>query len=368
MRKAPPDALSILVVRYRFIGDTILTVPFLRNLRRAYPQARIDVLVGPQSGEVLAGCPYVDELITFDTTRFHKYDRGEGNSRSFWSYVVELRKRKYDTAFLLKRSFSSALLAFLIGCRNRIGYATYFRSALLTCPVKWNERIHEVESTLDVLRQAGIAVIDTDLEAWVSPGEEEEIRRLVPELASKKKKVLFHSAAAHPDKIYPLDNWAKLMKQLAGQVEILPFFTGSAQDKDTYERLELVSGLNCINTAGMLSLRQSMALLAQMDLSICTDSGPAHLSAATGTPTIALFGPTDPQRWRPWGDRHVALFDATLACRPCHYKKTCSDKRQCLSDLPPQLIVEKALELLTGGNAPDAAACRGSRAAAGSVD
>ncbi|MGH9553973.1 MAG: glycosyltransferase family 9 protein, partial [Terriglobales bacterium] len=118
------EGKRILVIRYRFIGDTILTGPFLKNLRHAYPDATIDVLVGPQSGEVLNGCPYVNDLIVFDTTRFHKYDSGAGAKRSFWSYVSLLRKKHYDLVFVLKRSWSSAVLALLTGARYRVGYAT----------------------------------------------------------------------------------------------------------------------------------------------------------------------------------------------------------------------------------------------------
>ncbi len=339
----------ILVIRYRFIGDTILTVPFLKNLRHAFPDAKIDVLVGPQSGEVLRGCPYINELITYDTTRFHKYDRGEGKPRSFWSYVRELRKKNYDTCFVLKRSFSSALLAFLIGSRNRIGYSNNsgFRSIFLTHKANWDPSIHEVESTLKVLEAAGIDTSDRSLEAFVSQNERQEILKLVPELAqSQKRKILFHAAAAHPDKTYPLELWAELIKKLAKEHDILPFFAGSSQDRSDYERLEKLAGLESVNTAGKLSLRQSIALFAELELSICTDSGPAHLSAAAGTPTIAIFGPTDPERWKPWGTAHKAVYDSSLSCRPCNYKKTCDDRRQCLSELSPEFIAKEALELL----------------------
>src|ERR1700734_2523022 len=99
MTKGPPAASRMLVIRYRFIGDTILTVPFLRNLRLAYPQAQIDVLVGQRSGEVLENCPYINDLIVFDTTRFHKYDSGEGKTKSFWHYARLLRQRRYDMVF-----------------------------------------------------------------------------------------------------------------------------------------------------------------------------------------------------------------------------------------------------------------------------
>ena len=78
---------KILVIRYRFIGDTVLTIPFLRNLRRAYPQAQIDMLVGPVSGDVLLDCPYIDNLIYFDTTKKHRYENTGEQKRTFFSYI-----------------------------------------------------------------------------------------------------------------------------------------------------------------------------------------------------------------------------------------------------------------------------------------
>ena len=69
------DVKKILVIRYRFIGDTLLTVPFLRNLRYAYPEAQIDMLVAPVSGDIIKECPYVDNFIYFDTTRKHRYEK-----------------------------------------------------------------------------------------------------------------------------------------------------------------------------------------------------------------------------------------------------------------------------------------------------
>ena len=73
--------LKILVMRYRFIGDTLLTVPFLRNLRYAYPDAQIDMLVAPVSGEIIEKCPYVDNFIYFDTTKKHRYENKEGQEK-----------------------------------------------------------------------------------------------------------------------------------------------------------------------------------------------------------------------------------------------------------------------------------------------
>lgn len=339
------DAQRILVIRYRFIGDTILTVPFLRNLRNAYPQARIDVLVGPASGEVLAGCPYIDSTIEYDTTRFHKYDSGKGKKRSFLSYVFELRKHNYDLVFVLKRSLSSAVLALSTGARHRVGYATEGRSLLLTRPVAWNSKIHEVDSLLEVLETVSIPIEDRGLEAWISPTERSQVLSKVKELAEGGPKVLIHAAAAHPDKLYPLALWGKVIDELHAGFGMTPFFTGARQDKGLYEELAALTAVKSVNMAGELSLRESMALYKEMNLSVCVDSGPAHLSSAVGTPTVAIFGPTDPERWRPYGKNAMAVYDETLVCRPCHYHKTCED-RPCLTTLDPQKIIDACRGLL----------------------
>lgn len=345
-RHSPLPAKRILVMRYRFIGDTILTVPFLRNLRYAYPEAKIDVLVGPQSGTVLEGCPYVDELITYDTTRFHKYDQGaDAKPKNILHYALELRRRQYDLVFLLKRSLSSALLSWFSGARYRVGYDTEGRGFLLTHRVKWHENIHEVQSTLDVLRAANVPIKDKHLESWVSADEIARVSQVAPELHSAKKKVLFHAASAHPDKLYPLEKWALLLRSMKERQNIVPFFIGDEQDVQTYERLQKLADVSGVNLAGKLSLRESMALLTRLDLAICTDSGPAHLAAAANVPTIALFGPTDPVRWRPWGEQHAAVYDDSLPCRPCNYNKVC-ENRECLTQLSPEKILFEAERML----------------------
>jgi len=345
-----PEGKKILVIRYRFIGDTILTVPFLRHLRLAYPQAKIDVLTGPRSGEVLEHCPYIDEQIVYDTTRFHKYDSGEGKARTFISYVMQLRQPKYDLVFVLKRSFSSALLAFLTGAKRRVGYGASMRNFLLTDKVPWNQNIHEVDSLLSVLEAVDIVVPVTEkaraLEAWVSVDELAQVKAVEPSLSPAKKYVLIHAAAAHPDKLYPLASWSALVKRLYQELNLIPVFSGDKQDRAIYQELTELSGLAdvALNFAGRLTLRQSMGLYSLMSLAVCVDSGPAHLCAAAQVPTIAIFGPTDPVRWRPYGKNNQAIYDASLPCRPCNYDKVCNN-RECLTELSPDLIFEKCLNV-----------------------
>ncbi len=269
-------------------------------------------------------------------------------AKSFLSYIGLLRKQKYDTVFLLKRSFSSALLAFLIGAKRRIGYDTEGRAFLLTDKVAWRKDIHEVESLLSVLTAVGIGVDDGRLEAFTTAEEVAQVEAIEPRLKTAADRVLIHAAAAHPDKLYPLESWARLIKRLRQELNLEPVFSGDAQDRELYQQLAALAGLEQpIYLAGLLSLRQSMALYSRMQLAVCVDSGPAHLASATGVPTVALFGPTDPVRWRPYGPAHAAVFDQSLPCRPCHYNKTCQD-RECLTRLSPDFVFEKCLNVYAG--------------------
>src|SRR5262245_23575477 len=124
MTTAERTGERILVLRYRFIGDTLLTVPFMRNLRLAKPDARIVWVVAPGSADVVAGIPYVDELVYWDPVTRHAESRGTHKTwRDKSGFIRALRQQRFDTAYVLKRSLSSALIAWLSGAERANGLA-----------------------------------------------------------------------------------------------------------------------------------------------------------------------------------------------------------------------------------------------------
>ncbi|MBI2496472.1 MAG: glycosyltransferase family 9 protein [Opitutae bacterium] len=163
-----PRPQRILVIRYRFIGDTVLAVPALRNLRQAFPQARIDVLAEPVSGDTLAFCPYKDELLFYAPRLKGERKRQAKFPTSLLGAARFLRERKYDRCYILRRSFSSAILPLLAGIPHRVGFATDGRAWLLQRHTPYADK-HEVECFLDVLRADDIPVTDTRNENWTDP-------------------------------------------------------------------------------------------------------------------------------------------------------------------------------------------------------
>jgi heptosyltransferase II len=327
-------AKRILVMRYRFIGDTVLMIPFLRNLRQACPDAIIDVLVAPDSGEILKYCPYINELIVFDT-------------RSFLEYAKSLRERRYDWAFVLKRSFSSAMLAFLANIPNRVGFSTECRGLLLTHRVPYLTRkkgtpVHERDAFLSVLTHVHIPVTDRSLESWFS--EEDEAvakRKILATTPAEGIPVVVHLTSSNAGKQWTEAQSVVFLEKLLSHSAVVVHCLGTQADRALYQnllpKLSMSAQKRFYIHCGQFSLLESMAFLKQMRCVIGVDSGTLHMAAAVGTTVIALFGPMDEQQWAPIGS---AIVTHPLDCRPCHLKKPCPHDFDCMKSLSPDRVME----------------------------
>lgn len=343
---------KILVLRYRFIGDTLLTVPFLRNLRAANPDAQIDMVVAPKSGEVIGCCPYVDNFIYFDTTRKHRYENVEEKRKSFWSYVKLFREAKYDKAYILKRSLSSALLVFLAGIRDRIGFDTEGRGFLLTKRVKYDQKKHEVECFLDVLRRDNIEVQDNYLENWVSEEAAVKVDKLleVSSLNDSTKKVIVHATATNDGKLWPKEYFAEVIEYLSNDKDAQVLYIGTDFDRNYYNEIEnMIQNelkIKPLNFCGQLNLQESLALIEKSDLLIGNDSGNLHMAASVGTKVIGIYGPMPFDKWYALGEGNI-LLKSNLPCMPCGLKKSCPNNKDCLKNISPEIVIKSIDKLLT---------------------
>jgi heptosyltransferase-2 len=354
-----PEQQKILVLRYRFIGDTILTVPFLRNLRRARPDARITWVVAPGSAEVVKGIPYVDELLYWDPVTIHADSRGGHRTlKSRLDFVRELRRRKFDTAYVLKRSFSSAILAFLSGARRRIGFNTEGRGFLLTKRVPYQPTQHEVLSFLDVLAADGIPIVDDYLESWSSPAEMQAAHDLLVAAGwvEGQRLLAIHPFGAIHQKTWPMERFAQAAAIVSERYGLVPIVLGAPQDQGQFAEQRHLFPATTIDLVGRCDLRTTMAVLNRFTTCFLgNDSGVMHLAAAAGVPLVALFGPTSPVRFGPWGARTEVVY-SSFPCSPCRQKyfTECepapSGKPACVDCIPVESVVETCARLLSGKN------------------
>lgn len=303
-----PRPLRILVIRYRFIGDTVLAIPTLRNLRRAFPQAKIDVLGEPVSGDTLALCPYKDELLFYAPRLKGERKRAAKFPTTLFGAASFLRARHYDRCYILRRSFSSAILPLLAGIPHRVGFSTDGRAWLLQRSTPYADK-HEVECFLDVLRADDIPVTDTHNENWTDPAADAKVAAGLP--PGRRPRVFICAKSIVPSKDWAPERFAQLIAWLVNERGCEIHLCDSPGYAAYYEeiRAALPAPLahDWTDWSKQLSIKESNSLFQRMDLAIGIDTGLLHLAASFHVPVVALFGPLEPWRWHPWDTKHTIL-------------------------------------------------------------
>ena len=307
-----PDArpLRLLVIRYRFIGDTVLAIPFLRNLRRAFPQATIDVLAEPVSGDTLAHCPYKNDLLYFAP----RAKKGSLHPRSLFAGARMLRARGYDRVYILRRSFSSAILPLLAGIPHRVGFGTEGRGWLLQRSTPYRENQHEVECFLDVLRADGVPVTDTYNENWSDPATDARVNAtLAP---SGRRRVFVCAKSVYLPKDWAPERFAATIGWLIAERNCEVHFCDAPGNADYYAdilaHLAVPLRAHVRDWSRELKIRDVNSLFRRIDLALGIDTGLLHIAASFHVPVVALFGPLEPHRWHPWDTAHTILRPADL--------------------------------------------------------
>lgn len=336
-----PERASILVRAPNWAGDLVMATPGLRALRAARPRATIALHVRPSLAPLLAGAPWLDELVPLAS-------HGRGGAAVVREGLA-LRRRRFDVGVCLPDSFSSALLMRCAGVRCAIGYRTQGRRALLDVavepPVGWVARERHV---LGLLEAAGCPPRGTQLELFVTPEEERAAAAALAERdvpAGATIAALAPGASYGPAKLWPADAFAEVGDALAAEgarVVIL----GSPDERELAMRVAGAMRARAAVLAGALDLGASKAVLGRARVLVCNDAGLRHVAVALGTPAVVLFGPTSLAKTN-WNLERVRALAADVACRPC-YHRVCPTDHRCMTRLPADRVVAAALPALHG--------------------
>ena len=293
----------------------VLLTPALRALKHVYPESDLALLLRPLVMGLMETHPYVDTCIVDTKTG--------GGFRSLMALVRQIRQRAFDVAVVLHpTSFRNALIPFLAGVPIRVGTNVVGRGVLLTASVKDDTDVHEVHRYLRVLRLLNIKDAPGTLEFWHTDVEREVVRdRLHTEgVSSTDRLIAINLGTTWRTKRWDIVNFAEVIQQVAHRIpDTKVVLTGASTERELAAALP--ASLPIINLIGETSILQLGALLERCEVCLSCDSGPMHIAAAVDTPTVALFGPTDPIRHKPYGADHT-IIEKSVVCRPC-YKRTC---------------------------------------------
>ncbi|MBI5379174.1 MAG: glycosyltransferase family 9 protein [Nitrospirae bacterium] len=307
-----PEAIRrILLFNTTAIGDTLLSTPAIRAVRKGFPRAYIVALASPSAREVLLHNPFLDEILLHPgRVNFPYVFRLPGLLRA-------LRSRRFGLAIIFHANDPDAApLAYLSGAPYRMGWRESRLSFLFTHPVPSRRSgVHAVDLRLRNLEELGIASQGRDLEIFLQPEEEERGRLMARRLGLEGRPfIAVHPFGNKQNRWWPEPHVTVLARRLIDVYGVQVLVVGGPKEAAIANRM--VDQAKVKSLAGRSTIRETAALLKRCVLMISTDSGPMHLAQALDLPTLALYGPSDPVLTGPTRP-HSLVIAKDCSTAPC---------------------------------------------------
>lgn len=302
--------MNILLIQLKRIGDLILTTPAIDALREKFPDARIALVVSRSCAALLPAIPTIDESYVMQR---NPADLG---------LFLKIARTRFDVCVDFTRNNRSALMAYLSRAQTRIGSHRIKRRS----PIRrraYNEFVpgrmrdqHMVDYNLSLLAPLGIHDVARPVRLVVTAEACHNSAELVRKLHIGQPFVIFHPGSARSEKFWQPERWAEVIKTAMDQWHITAVLTGGTSPPEKAHVAEIESLLPrptrpsapfVVDLSGKIDLLTLTGLIAQARLLVTVDSAPMHLAAATNTPQVVLFGPTNPFHWRPRQQSAVIL-------------------------------------------------------------
>jgi heptosyltransferase-2 len=350
-RELRPEQIERVVVRgANWVGDAVMSVPALRELRRLLPGAHITLVTRPWAEGIFEGADFINDLLPVNETR--------GTARAVFEEAREWRARRFDLALLFPNAFAPALVAALARVPARIGYATQGRAPLLSHRLaipEWRGRRHEVFYYLNVVAElerilGGSSTIETRtprLELSISDARRREALRLLREHGARARRPLVALCPGSTNsraKRWPVERFAALADMLTEKAGAEVVLVGAGEELEISEEVARRMRARPIMLTGRTDLSQTAALLSAADLLVTNDTGPAHVAAAVGCPVVVIFGPTNPATTRPFSQL-AEIIRHPPDCAPCMLRD-CPIDHRCMTAITTEEVFEQSLRAL----------------------
>ncbi|HEY3129717.1 MAG TPA: lipopolysaccharide heptosyltransferase II [Acidobacteriota bacterium] len=342
---------SILIRAPNWIGDCIISLPVVKEIRRLYPDARLAILARAWVSDIYRAGAAADEVISIDP---NDDDRTGGMLR----LCRNLSRRNFDCTLLLPNAFRSAVIAWLSRIPLRIGYNTDHRGFLLTCslPVRREAlTLHQSFYYLDLLTQSGLSPVQYIGNGCYKPDVRlrlggEDTKQAVDILERLGVSLLRPVIGINPGAFYgPAKRWfperyAAVADYLVTRWNAQILILGSAGESKIAREIQVSMKHAPVILTGSTTLRELMGLIEHCDLFISNDSGPMHLAAALQRPLIALFGSTDERATGPLTPGAYVIHKQ-VECTPC-FLRTCPIDLRCFKKIEVQEVCKLADDIL----------------------
>jgi ADP-heptose:LPS heptosyltransferase len=339
---------KILLIKLRYIGDSINLLPVAANIKNQIPHVHLSVMINTGSEDILQHSKYIDQLICYDRKKMKHNKSFFAKIKNNLDFFYNIRKEKYDLVIDFSGADRSALISLLSGAKSRWGF-NYVNPLLRVC---YNHFIaadintmHIVDYQFSALKQIGFAIKDKKLAIDIPANIRNDIEKTFPFLHDKSFKAVIHPGARMINRRWPPARFAQIANLLKKHYSADIILVSASEEKDLLDEVEksVDGGVKKISD---LSLIQLAAVIEKCDLYIGNDTGTSHLAAATGIKIVTLFGPQFPLLWAPYTDKGTTVFKNLECTGPCDHIACIYDENRCMTSISVDEVWEKVNNLI----------------------
>ncbi|WP_353684879.1 lipopolysaccharide heptosyltransferase II [Thermodesulfovibrio sp. 3907-1M] len=316
---------NVLIRAVNWLGDAVMSLPAIRGIRKLHSDSNISLLVKEKLYDLFKWESSINEVIIYKP-------RIAGKIKT----IKELRKKKFKRAYLLQNAFDAALISFLAGIPERVGWSRDMRGLLLTHPVPYHgedRKIHHIDYFFEIPKRFNPS-LSPDY-PWINPPVEERLRAREKLKGLQRPILAVAPGAKYGDtKKWETHKFIEIVERFTEKGSVVVFGNSA-------EGLQIENS-SVYDFTGKTSLSELVCLLSECDLLLCNDSGIMHLGYATGVPLIAIFGSTSPELTGP--PRFAGkVIRSNISCSPC-FKNRC-DYIKCMKSIDVEEVWNALLEL-----------------------
>ena len=350
------SASRILIRLPNWVGDILLALPALQALRAGRPRAHLVAMARPRHVELASRISVIDCIVPAPPAA--------ARLPAWWRAVRALRAARLQAAVLLAPSFEGALTALAAGIPVRVGHGTDHRSLLLTHPLDPERRRHRADGFLELVGALGAGPVSGPAPFSLQAGERRHVDRLFAQagLTAGDRPVLVNPAAAKIPRAWSADRFRRLADTIADRHPGLPVLVHS---HPPFAQPAGWPRHPAIRSVRDVTLIQLGAVIERCRLYVGNDSGPMHLAAALGVPTVGIYGPSSPARTSPRGAAGTAhrAVSSFLPCSPCRERffdecpapPTADGRPPCLDAVAVEDVAAEVDRLLAGASSQESA-------------
>lgn len=335
-------SMKILMIDLDNLGDVVMASFLPRAIKELYPNSYLGVLIKEYSQEVVKYNPFVNEIILLNPPWLGDMLGKRFTWRATAALIKKLRLSRFDLAIVVNSDWRKALLAKLAGIPERVGANRKKASLFLTLPVAYHDdrKKHTVQENLDLLKALGSKNNEVSLEVFIDNDTLHWADGILKKnnLSKGESLIGIHPGAGHPARIWPAENYIKLINELEKDRQVKVMVVGSHGDQIIKEIKDKINKYKVIFLLD-ISVLQLAALFKKCSWVIAQDSGPMHLAVAVGTKVVAIFGPSNPQKFGPYGAGNIVIRKE-MPCSPCGSDPECA-RLDCLKTITVNDVLER---------------------------